>query len=158
MRDLDELNIRHFGGPARPSPTLDQIAFVEDLVGVKLPSSYIELLRFSNGGWPEVQIFYDKTKGSCEEWSINHFFHISSNLDSSGNVVLEYRHRWSSAAREILPIANDGLGNLICLDLTESGKGQVIVWDHESPHFPIVEVADSFEEFIDSLMLPLNND
>ncbi len=154
MRDLNDLNIRHFGGSATPPPTPDQIALVESLIGTRLPSSYIELLMFSNGGWPEAKVFYDRTEGSREEWTVDHFFHISSNLDSSENVVLHYRHRWNGAAREILPIADDGFGNLICLDLTERGGGRVIVWVHDDPDLPIVEVADSFEEFIDSLTLP----
>jgi hypothetical protein len=155
MRELSELNIRHFGSRrAMPPPTLDQIAFVENLIGAKLPSSYIAFLMFSNGGYPELDTFYDTTEGSGEEWAVDHFLHISSDLDSTNNVVWQYQHRWSGAPKEILPIADDGLGDLICLDLTELGKGRVIVWVHDDPDLPIVEVADSFEEFVDSLALP----
>ncbi len=157
MRDLNELNITHPGRPIMPPPTPEQIAFVENLVGAKLPSSYVALLMFSNGGCPEVCIFYDRTEGSHKEWSIDHFFHITSDLDSTGNVVLYYRHRWPGAPREILPIADNGFGDLICLDLTEPGRDRVIVWVHDDPDLPIVEVADSFEEFIDSLTLPPDN-
>jgi hypothetical protein len=154
MRDLNELNIRHFGVPVRPPPTPGQIAFVEDLIGTKLPSSYVALLMFCNGGWPEINTFYDRTEGSCQEWGVNRFFHICSDIESTASVVWNYRHRWPGAAREILPIAGDGMGNLICLDLTEPGRDRMIVSVHDDPDLPIVEIADSFEEFIDSLTLP----
>ncbi len=153
MRDLNELGIFHIGEPI-PPPTSEQIACVETLIGAKLPESYAAFLRFSNGGWPRVCAFQDRTEGSREEWEVDHFFHIASDINSTGNVVWNYRHRWPDASREILPIAEDAFGNFICLDLTASGKGRVIVWVHDDPDLPIVEVADSFEEFIDSLTLP----
>ncbi len=153
MRDLNELEIWHIGEPM-PPPTSEQIAFVENLVGTKLPESYVMFLSFSNGGRPEARIFYDRTPGSYEEWEVDRFFHLSSDTDSTESVIWNYQHWWFDAPKEILPIAEDGSGNLICLDLTEQGGGRVIVWVHDDPDLPIVEVADSFEEFIDSLTLP----
>ena len=154
MRDLTELNINEGGKPVtRPHPTPGQIAFIEQLIGRKLPQTYVDFLMSSNGGHPEVCDFSDRTEGSYEEWAVDHFFHISSELDSTESVVWNYRHRWPGAAREIFPIAADGGGNLVCLDLTEPGKDRVIVWVHDDPDLPIVEVADSFEEFIDSLTM-----
>lgn len=151
MRDLNELGIWHIGEPM-PPPTPEQIASVENLIGAEIPESYVAFLRFSNGGFPRVCAFQDRV--IQEEWEVNHFFHLSSDIHSTESVIWNYQHRWPGAPREILPIADDGSGNLICLDLTESGKGRVIVWVHDDPDLPIVEVADSFEEFVDSLMLP----
>lgn len=151
MRSLEGLDIRYIGEPM-PPPTSEEIDFVESLIGAKLPESYIAFLRFSNGGWPRICAFRDRT--IQERWEVNRFFHISADINSTGNVALYYRHRWPDAPREILPIADDGSGNFVCLDLTESGKGRVIVWVHDDPDLPIVEVADSFEEFIDSLTPP----
>ena len=153
MRDLEELGIWHSREPL-PPPTSEQIDFVETLIGAKLPESYVAFLRFSNGGRSEASVFYDRTEGSREEWEVDRFFHISADINSTENVVWNYQHLWPGAPREILPIADDGSGNLICLDLTASGKGRVIVWVHDDPDLPIVEVADSFEEFIDSLTRP----
>lgn len=151
MRDLSELDMGFFSRPEMPSPTEDQIAFVEGLIGAKLPASYIDFLLFSNGGKPAVpHYFYDRTEGSRYDWRVDLFFHISSDLDSLDNVVWNYQH-WGAAPREVLPIAEDGLGNYVCLDLTEPGKDRVILWVHDDPDLPFLEVADSFEEFIDSL-------
>jgi hypothetical protein len=158
MRDFGEIGIKHLGSrPALPAPTQDQVELVERLIGAKLPASYIAFLMSSNGGYPEVSMFRDRTKGSCQEWEVDHFFHIFSDLNSTNNVVWQYRHRWNGAAREIVPIADDGLGNLVCLDLTESEAARVIVWVHDDPDLPFVEVADSFEEFVDSLTAPIDN-
>lgn len=154
MRDLNELNINEGGKPVtRPQPTPSQIAFIENLVGAKLPSSYIAFLMFSNGGCPELDTFYIEAEGSRQEWAADRFFHVSSDSDSTESVVWNYQHRWSGAKREILPIARDGGGNLICLDLTEPGSDRVVLWVHDVPGQPLLPVADSFEEFIDLLTM-----
>jgi len=109
----------------------------------------------SNGGCPQLDTFYDKTKGSHEEWAVDHFLHISFDKESTEDVIWHYEHlRRSGLAKGIVPIADDGFGNLICLDLTSQGNGRAIVLVHDDPDLPVVEAADSFEEFIDSLELP----
>jgi len=86
MRDLAELNINE-GGEAvdRPVPTSDQITSVERIIGAKLPSSYLEFLKFANGGHPELDSFEFNDEGVLQEWSVDRFFHISSDLASSYN-------------------------------------------------------------------------
>jgi hypothetical protein len=153
MRDLNELNINEGGKPVtRPRPTPDQISFVEDLVGTKLPPSYIAFLMFSNGGHPELDTFRFEAQGFLQEWGVDVFFYISSDIDSTENIVWNYEHRWSDAPKGILPIADDGGGNLICLDLTEPGSGKVVLWIHDVPDQTLLPIADSFEEFIDLLV------
>lgn len=152
MRNLSELNMNEGGKPVtRPQPTPDQISFVENLVGAKLPSSYVAFLTFSNGGCPELDTFYFEVEDSRQEWAADRFFHVSSELKLTENVVWNYKHRWDGAPREILPIARDGGRNLICLDLTETGRGRVVLWVHDVPNQPLLAVAGSFEEFIDLL-------
>jgi hypothetical protein len=154
MRDLRELNINKGGRPVtRPRPTPGQLAYVEHLVGAKFPPSYVALLRFSNGGHPEVDTFYFEAEGVRHEWGIDRFFHISSDIESVENVVWHYRHRWKGAPRGMLPIADDGVGNLICLDLSEIGDGKVVLWVHDDPDQPLLVAADSFEALIDSLVM-----
>jgi hypothetical protein len=151
MRDLKELNINEGGKPVtRARPTADQIAYIENLVGVKLPASYITLLMFSNGGHPQLDTFYFKAEGSLQEWGIGVFFHISWDFESPENIVWNYARRWSGADKGILPIADDGVGNLVCLDLTNAGNQRVVLWVHD-PGPKLLSVAGSIEEFIDGL-------
>src|SRR6266516_4875208 len=154
MRDLTELNLNDGGKWLdRPAPTAHQIAVVERLAGAYLPAAYLAFLRFSNGGQPEVDTF---TATNGHEWVVNTFFHIASDAEISDDwedVAGRYHHRWPGAHRELVPIANDGGDNLFCLDLSERGRGAVVVQVHDEPGFPQVRLADSFEEFVDGLAL-----
>ena len=154
MRNLGELNLQENGEPVdRPEPTSPQVSFIEELVGRVLPQSYLQFLKYSNGGQPEQDTFYFTYNDEQQEWAVDTFFHISSDTGSFNNVVWEYRNRWNDAPRSFLPIAADGSGNLICLDLSEPGSSKVVLWVHDDPELPLLPVADSFEEFIDSLTI-----
>ena len=152
MRDLREINLNDGGAPVgRPAPTADEIAAVEALVGRPLPSDYRELLAFSNGGHPEKDTFPVEIQGVPQTWGISRFFRIASDVQSSHNVVFEYGRRPAGWPREILPIANDGGGDVIGLDLSGDGRGAVILWIHDSPGNGFIPVAGSLEALIDSL-------
>lgn len=154
MRNLHELNINKGGRPVdTPAPTASQIAHVESLVGAPLPGAYIGLLMFSNGGHPELSSAHFIFEGKAESWGVNDFFRISTNPNSTGDVVWNYNNRWSGAPRSMLPIGNDGMGSIICLDLSESDYGSVVVRVHDDPDVSSLRIAASFEEFIDSLTL-----
>jgi hypothetical protein len=155
MRDLEELNINDGTGKpvTRRPPTPDQISFIEELVGTRIPQSYIEFLKFSNGGCAELDTFYYEFEGIERRESVDTFFHISTDCGSSGDVAWEYKHRWNGIPEQFLPIACNGLGDLICLDLTGPGGGRVVIWIHDIPANQLRSVANSFEEFIDLLTL-----
>ena len=137
----------------KPSPTADDVKTIEKLINAKLPASYIEFLNFSNGGYPKTDTLFHHDV----EWVVNNFFQLSTSRDSIDDlegIIWQYNNRWESAAREILPIGSDALGNLFCLDLTEHSSDRVILWIHDEPHPSIREIANSFENFIDMLEIP----
>ncbi len=166
MRDLHELKLNIHGEPVTISPpTAHQLAVVERLVGTKLPAAYVEVLHFSNGGYPELDTFYVEVeeKGYREAWSVNNFFSITSDdplTEDTDEVLWNYRHRWDEAPREIVPIARNAFSDKICLDLTPEGNGQVVLFAYQLPEWArgalpaadvLLPVAPSFEAFIDSL-------
>ncbi len=152
MRDLNELNLNEGGEPVSlPAPTPGQLRSVEELVGRRMPSAYIDFLMFANGGSPEVDTFYVEIDGNREDWNVNHFFRISTDPNRPDDVIWNYRHLQASAPRQILPIADNGGGDLICLDLTEESNSRVLLWIHDKPEDRLHLVANSFEEFVDSL-------
>lgn len=59
----------------------------------------------------------------------------------------------------LLPIAHDPFGNLICLSVAGQDRGKVYFWDHEVevregeiPSYRNVSfIADNFESFLDGL-------
>jgi cell wall assembly regulator SMI1 len=155
MRDLTELIMTDYGKlVSRQKPTQAEISFVESLVGTKLPVAYVSFLTFSNGGCPELNAFTVELEGRQHDWEVNVFFHIGPDVNATENVVWNYRHLWPGAKRAFLPIAVDGTGNPICLDLSEHGEQRAILWIHDMPDRPPVRVADSFGEFIDMLKEP----
>ena len=77
MRNLNELDIRHFGSAPPSPPSLKRIGDLEKKVRRKLPSSYIELLQFSNGGSPLNSRFNE----SGLELEIDCFFSLHESLN-----------------------------------------------------------------------------
>jgi hypothetical protein len=152
MRDLSEININDGSGRRveKAGPTARQVAQVEELVGARLPTDYLAFLSYSNGGAVEVDAFEVEVLGTSHEWNIDRFFHISRDTGTWDSVVHNYMHRWPAAPRAVLPIATDGGGNLVCLDL-RGGRHDIVLWAHDEPSWPLLHVADSFGHFIDSL-------
>jgi hypothetical protein len=152
MRDLSELNINEGGRPvSRPPPTPEDISRIEELVGAKLPSEYVAFLIFSNGGHPELDVI---AVNGAPRWGVDRFFHVSSDAGSALNIFWNYHaFRRTGIDKSVLPIAANGGGDLFCLDLSEAGDGKVILWIHDVPGGKIVQVADSFEELIDRLII-----
>ena len=155
MGTIDELEITHFSAHPPPELNKENIERIEGLIGTKLPDFYIQFLMQNNGGYPEPDTFY---VGELY-MGVNNFFCITTEQDAkrrTDSVQWNYRHRWEDAERDILPIAGDGLGNLICLDMSETGKGTVVMWIHD-PLLPVQYVADSFKDFLE-LLEPYHED
>ena len=159
MRDLRELGLNSGGAPVGvPAPTTSQLAFVERLIGARLPREYVEFLNFSNGGSPETNAVYIDVDGRRELWDINDFFHIAADSESTQDTEdVVWNHgifqRYSNLrSRAILPIAQDGGGDFYCLDLRPEHPGGVVLWIHDEPGHPLVKVADSFSAFVDALL------
>lgn len=125
--------------------------YPKSIPSAKLPPAYIDFLLFSNGGYPKLHTLPFTFEGEESSWRINEFLSISSSPESMVDVRLHYRYRWPLIPETMLPIAADAFGNLICLDLSPEGYGSVTLYVHDPPDPPVLRVADSFEQFIDSL-------
>jgi hypothetical protein len=58
--------------------------------------------------------------------------------------------------RELLPIAHDGSGNVICLSRAGVNKHNVYYWDHDAEHSSptydnVYFIAESFDAFLDGI-------
>lgn len=152
MRPLNELGMTDKFGDivSTPSPTPNQFKKVEMEIGFPLPVNYKTFLEFSNGGYSTLNTFRDKTGF---QWVIDRFFEITENIDNTYHVLFKYQHRWSKAPKGIVPFAQDGGGNLFCLDLRKEIPAPIVIWVHDTTGNPIREIAVSFEAFIDSLSI-----
>jgi hypothetical protein len=150
MRDLRELNINDGGEPVtREQPRESQIQAFESRFHVKLPRDYLTLLRFSNGGHPEKNVFIPKGSANDAFWDVSRFYFLNDDKKSFEG-LWRATIEWQKAISEsIVPIAQDGGGNQILLSF-DSDPPNVKLCIHDE-ELRIVDVANTFGDFIDML-------
>ena len=151
MRDLTELNINEGGEPVRrPPPSDAAIAAFEAELGMPLPDELKILLRFSNGGHPEL----DTVDGGEGEFAVSRFFHLTE--EDRGTESLWYAlEEWRPIVGvDYIPFARTGGGDPFMLDVSETPPSVNICLHNED--MDIYEVSPSFEVFIDSLAINPN--
>lgn len=148
MRDLRELNINEGGRQVRrPVPTDALFARFESQTGCVMPVGLRQLLEHSNGGHPEL----DSPEGALGQFSINRFFHLTTDDYGSESLWYAVKHWQPILGRESLPFANDGGGNQFFLDLASKPPSVKLCLHDEL--MKIVEIAPTFEDFINSLSI-----
>ena len=152
MRNLSELNINEVGNPVRRSPpTSDVVDAFQAHFGIALPEDYLKLLRHSNGGHPELDSIQPVGRSGAARWAVNRFYHLDDDRISNSSLwvaIGRWRHILGASA---LPFAVDGGGNQFFFDLrTSPPKVKICVHDE---NFLVIEIAPSFEAFVDALSL-----
>lgn len=146
MRNISDLNINDGGRlPSRPPASSEVINDFESEFEVELPEHYKSLLRSANGGHPEL----DSIDGGNGQFAINRFYHLTHEDRSSESLWYATGHWRQILGVKAVPFANDGGGNQFFLD-TRDTPASVKLCLHDAD-MKIVLIADSFEEFIDSL-------
>ena len=137
-------------------PTREQIEQLEIRYKGKLSREYLDFLLAHNGGWPVPDGFnyIDNKTGSEKHGMVDCFLGIHNEYDNNFYKYLEtYKERMPI---DLIPIANDPGGNLICLSLE---SGEIYFWDHdceveegEVPDYQNLHfIADSFGVFLNNL-------
>ena len=134
---------------------------VESRPVIKLPRDYRALLLAHNGGRPIPDAF--RMSGRWE--MVDRFLGIhEGEHDNLLDYVKAYAGRLSP---ELLPMAHDAFGSLICLAVRGPEHGGVYFWDHEweaergqpPGHDNITCAAESFDAFLAALIsLPEETD
>lgn len=148
MRDLTELNITQGGkSMRRPPPSDAVIAAFEAEIGMPLPAELKHLLRFSNGGHPELDSV-DGGEGGC---AVSKFYHLTE--EDRGTESLWYAiEEWRPVVGpQFIPFARTGGGDPFLLDVSVTPHSVKICRHDED--MEIYEVSPSFEAFIDSLAI-----
>ncbi len=139
-----------------------QIREIENLVRLTFPPQYERHLLDLNGGRCFPNVFSFKEHGKVTSSSIEWFLAIyDGQYDSLKRTIQTFKLDEKRMPTQIIPIANDGLGNLICISCGESDFGKVYFWDHErevdyassddNDYSNLYLIADSFDEFLDGL-------
>ena len=150
MRDLHELNINEMGRPvSNPSPTEANFIELETALGVSLPDDYKVLLRFANGGHPELNSFVPEGAALESRWSVDIFYHLSSDKTGPTSIWRTLREYTPVLKPHHLPIGRDEGGNQIVIDLDDSPPSvKLAIHDDD---FREISVAPSVDRFLNLL-------
>lgn len=138
-----------------PPLTNARIAELERELGVTLTTDYRIFLMKHNGGRPDPRFFPVRGLDGNLFRGIQIFFGVDSKIKST-NVDWNYLTYLGRIPRNLLPIACDDEGNLICLSLGELDEGSINYWDHNNEHSPpsydnVHLIADTFGDFLDGI-------
>lgn len=133
----------------------ERLKAFEDAIGIVLPMDYREFLKQTNGGRPVPNGFWivEGRDGS----QVYQFYGLHDGLRwfSIDGYIGEDRH---GIPQGLLPIGDDGVGNILCIGISEDLKGAIYFVDHEihpSGHPDswkgITSVGESFSEFLAGL-------
>lgn len=134
--------------------SIDYILDIEDEIGVPFPASFVELIKVKNGGVPTKQYFY--LDGN--EKVIERFLSFVPNYKESDIGCYDVEVVWSQIEGRLndylCPFAALFSGDFLCFDSENRKEPRVVLWDHdksEEDSPALVEVATSFESFLDQL-------
>lgn len=152
MRELSELNINEGGKPVqRSSPTREVVEAFQSHFGVTLPLEYLRLLRYSNGGHPELDSIEPVGRPGAAQWAVNRFYHLDTDKTSATSLWAATESWRSILGKEAFPFAEDGGGNQFFLDLKTSPPAVKVCVHDEG--FSTIDIAPSLEAFVDALSL-----
>jgi hypothetical protein len=141
---------------SNPPTTATAIEEFERPRGIVLPPPYKEFLLAANGGVPEKPAFPVQGIAAYSVGVIQVFFGIGARPPMPDLAEI-YDFYVTGIPRDLIPIADNGGGDYVSLDL-RGGRERVVFWDKR--HFwgtgewregDLYHVANSFEEFLASL-------
>lgn len=131
------------------------IDFVEKILRIKFPESFLECVKQTDSGTPERPIFKYKAPSSERMVSDSASF-ISFLPEIEYNIIRSYFIRPEFFPEKLVPIMENGGGDYICFDYSIDGfedkDPPVVLWMHEySEGQDIVDLAINFQSFLDKL-------
>ncbi len=132
-----------------------RIKFIESSTGIKLPDSYVSLIKECDGGtvlkdnFNYYDIYFNKkfTSGVGRLLKLN---------ESEGvNFLKLYNEPPEFFPKGLIAFSDVGCGDFICFDYREeenTSNPPIVYWNHEAEEGKDVSfIAKNFEEFIDML-------
>ena len=125
----------------------------EARIGYRLPDQYREFLLVHNGALVEPRCFWVEDDTYSDEIE-GCFYGLHDGYGH--NFKSRYLDDPSHFPKKVLPIADDGMGNYICIGLEGSQRGRILFYDHErhwenNTAADLEPLADSFENFLSGL-------
>ncbi len=137
---------------------IQQIHQMESKTGFKFPEKYKTLLSLHNFLMPENPDFQFLLDGGVEERDINFYGFGDKDSTSRSSKMGELLFEEEKLQQGILPFGDSGNGDYVCFDYRHNphtDEPKIVVMLHDAydanNKMLICPVANSFEEFMDSL-------
>jgi hypothetical protein len=154
-----------------PPATEEQVASLEERLGISLPSDYRAFLLAEGGG---AGVAIDGNRDvvfplawSGQKWAqgldeamMDHFYSLDPKSRLTLDAALEMFIEWRRIPADFLPIGYDPGSNQVLLGIRGERRGKIFFWmkefeaadDSPEPRYDnIAFVAESFTDFIESL-------
>ncbi|MDD2694297.1 MAG: SMI1/KNR4 family protein [Anaerolineales bacterium] len=133
----------------------ERLQAFEKQIGISLPQDYREFLKQCNGGTPKPNNFWISEEKY--ESSVYQFYGLHSGPRWLSIDCYISKERYG-VPNGLLPIGDDGVGNLICIGITAENFDDIFFIDHEIHPYNepdslngIYKIAESFTEFLSRL-------
>lgn len=136
---------------AKPAPAEQELQEIEELLGARLPLSFREYLKVANGGYLEYAIDVPTGTGETERLSFCGLFEAGTSSDESFVDEIRKAQERVNIPKGMLPFAENEGGSVVYLDLTPEGNGRVVAFVEGLPECGLIELASSFDEYVDKL-------
>jgi hypothetical protein len=145
---------------ASAAPTERELMDIEALLGRPLPESFKAYLAVANGGTLEYVIDVPVAEGKTEALSFSTLY--STKKGTEGTFLGAIRKARTDAAfpTSMLPFADDGGSSVVFLDLSDEGKGRVVLlaaglpkWIEKREGEAFFEIAPSFDAYVARLRI-----
>ncbi|KMQ59757.1 hypothetical protein ACM40_16705 [Chryseobacterium sp. BLS98] len=105
----------------------NSIQKVEEILGIKFPSDYINVVLENNAATPSPNTIDTNRQVGKAFGELLNF-----NLDSEENIISLYQELKNKIPEKVYPITMDPGGNFLCYDFRSNENNPTIVrWDHE---------------------------
>ncbi len=137
-----------------PMLSLEKLQELEKRLAIRLPHQYRDFLLQHNGGTPNPNLF-DCVDGGGS--FVQSFLAIQEGAHSNfEGYFIALKATSKVLPDNIVAVAKDGFGNLVCLSFVGEDAGAVYFWDHErqakEPSYKNLHlIAPTFNEFLASL-------
>jgi hypothetical protein len=134
-----------------------EIERIERRWGFIFPEEYKSFLLKHNGGFPPILNMFKFEDGDYGDSLVDWFLAIyDGKHDNFEHYYEVYKVKEQRLLENLVAIAHDPGGNLICLSVVGEDRGAVYFWDHEKEEDVATSrnvrlIAPSFNEFLEKL-------
>ena len=148
-----EINWERYGDASSlPDNVIDG---AELLLGVKFPDDYRQCVRSFHGCQPDACDFRAEAEGKPWHGGIGVLLTLDPFTPHNVFDVLSSLAIDQQLPSKLVPIADDGGGNFLCLDYRRTSTPSVAFWFHEvGGDQAVVFVCDTFSQLLNMLYVP----